>query len=142
MLQGLNEYNFLKSSKKTLTFSKAYSIQVISVFISRHSMASPMASTILSVPHCPTKLKPIGNRTSFLCSACQCFRTGMESAGSPANEEGTVRTSCTYVFSSDLGPELLSDNSGAVRIADGCKRISIQGEIVGFLSFSEEVSEK
>jgi len=41
-----------------------------------------------------------------------------------------MSTPCTYVLSSDFSPKLLSENNGAVRIAGGCKRTSIQGESV------------
>ena len=62
----------------------------------------------------------------------------MESAGSPAKEAGTVSKSCTYVLSSDFGPKLLSESSGAVGIAEGCKRTSIEGGSVEVSTWFEE----
>lgn len=50
---------------------------------------------------------------------------GMDSAGNPANEAGTVKTSWTYELRSDLP---LSVSSGAVRIAEGWTMTSTRDE--------------
>ena len=49
----------------------------------------------------------------------------IDSAGNPANEAGTVKTSWTYELRSDLP---LSASSGAVRIAEGWMRTSTRDE--------------
>jgi len=54
---------------------------------------------------------------------------GIDSAGNPANEAGTVKTSWTYELRSDLS---LFVSSGAVRIAEGCMRTSTRDKESGF----------
>lgn len=60
---------------------------------------------------------------------------GIDKAGKPAREAGTVRTSWTYEFKS----ERLSVSRGAVRIAEGWSRISTAGEpFSGWVGESEK----
>lgn len=95
------------------------------------SRALPTAITTLSVPHWPTILTPIGHWSSHWVPVswlmgCPLGRlVGIDIAGNPASEAGTVKTSWTYELRSDLP---LSVSSGAVRIADGWMRTSTRDE--------------
>lgn len=79
---------------------------------SASSIAAPTTSVIASHPHCPTMLTPSGQPSPSSPAAI-----GTLSAGRPAREAGTVRTSCVYAPS-----PARSSIRGAVRTADGCKR--------------------